>query len=148
MKIIESFLRKAESSAKKFFLPTTVFEDLGFRYFGPVDGHNIEEMVEILENIKDYDSPVVLHTITKKGKGLDYAEDDPIKYHGVKEKKKDSAISKVQAPIYQSVFGEVLCDLAEKNKNIVAITAAMREGTGLVEYSSRFPERFYDVGIA
>ena len=77
LKIIESILRKAESSAKKFFLPTTVFEDLGFRYFGPVDGHNIEEMVEILENIKDYDSPVVLHAITKKGKGLDYAEDDP-----------------------------------------------------------------------
>ena len=148
MKIIESFLRKAESSAKKFFLPTTVFEDLGFRYFGPVDGHNIEEMVEILENIKDYDSPVVLHAITKKGKGLDYAEDDPIKYHGVKEKKKDGAVVKVQAPIYQNVFGEVLCDLAEENKNIVAITAAMREGTGLVEYSSRFPERFYDVGIA
>ena len=145
---MESILRKAESSAKKFFLPTTVFEDLGFRYFGPVDGHNIEEMVEILENIKDYDSPVVLHTITKKGKGLDYAEDDPIKYHGVKEKKKDSAVTKVEAPIYQNVFGEVLCNLAEENKNIVAITAAMREGTGLVEYSSRFPERFYDVGIA
>ena len=148
LKIVESILRKAESSAKKFFLPTTVFEDLGFRYFGPVDGHNIEEMIEILENIKDYDSPVVLHTITKKGKGLDYAEDDPIKYHGVKEKKKDDAVVKVQAPIYQNVFGEVICDLAEENKNIVAITAAMREGTGLVEYSSRFPERFYDVGIA
>ena len=148
LKIVESILRKAESSAKKFFLPTTVFEDLGFRYFGPVDGHNIEEMVEILENIKDYDTPVVLHTITKKGKGLDYAEDDPIKFHGVKEKKKGVAVIKNQAPIYQNVFGEVLCDLAEKNKNIVAITAAMREGTGLVDYSSRFPERFYDVGIA
>ena len=98
LKIIESILRKAESSAKKFFLPTTVFEDLGFRYFGPVDGHNIEEMVEILENIKDYDSPVVLHTITKKGKGLDYAEDDPIKFHGVKEKKKGVADIKDQAP--------------------------------------------------
>ena len=148
LKIVESILRKAESSAKKFFLPTTVFEDLGFRYFGPVDGHNIEEMVEILENIKEYDSPVVLHTITKKGKGLDYAEDDPIKFHGVKEKKKGVAVIKNQAPIYQNVFGEVLCDLAEKNKNIVAITAAMKEGTGLVNYSSRFPERFYDVGIA
>ena len=149
LKIIESILRKAESSAKKFFLPTTVFEDLGFRYFGPVDGHNIEEMVEVLENIKGYDSPVVLHAITKKGKGLDYAEHDPIKYHGVKEKKDNSVVSKsIQAPIYQNVFGEVLCDLAEENNKIVAITAAMREGTGLVDYSSRFPKRFFDVGIA
>jgi len=149
LKIIESILRKAESSAKKFFLPTTVFEDLGFRYFGPVDGHNIEEMVEVLENIQGYDSPVVLHAITKKGKGLDYAEHDPIKYHGVKEKKDNSVVSKsIQAPIYQNVFGEVLCDLAEENNKIVAITAAMREGTGLVEYSSRFPKRFFDVGIA
>jgi len=149
LKIIESILRKAESSAKKFFLPTTVFEDLGFRYFGPVDGHNIEEMVEVLENIKGYDSPVVLHAITKKGKGLDYAELDPIKYHGVKEKKDNSvAIKSIQAPIYQNVFGEVLCDLAEENNKIVAITAAMREGTGLVDYSSRFPKRFFDVGIA
>ena len=149
LKIIESILRKAESSAKKFFLPTTVFEDLGFRYFGPVDGHNIEEMVEVLENIKGYDSPVVLHAITKKGKGLDYAELDPIKYHGVKEKKDNSVASKsMQAPIYQNVFGEVLCDLAEENNKIIAITAAMREGTGLVDYSSRFPKRFFDVGIA
>ena len=149
LKIIESILRKAESSAKKFFLPTTVFEDLGFRYFGPVDGHNIEEMVEFLENIKGYDSPVVLHAITKKGKGLDYAELDPIKYHGVKEKKDNSVASKsIQAPIYQNVFGEVLCDLAEENNKIIAITAAMREGTGLVDYSSRFPKRFFDVGIA
>ena len=149
LKIIESILRKAESSAKKFFLPTTVFEDLGFRYFGPVDGHNIEEMVEVLENIKGYDSPVVLHAITKKGKGLDYAELDPIKYHGVKEKKDNSvAIKSIQAPIYQNVFGEVLCDLAEENNKIIAITAAMREGTGLVDYSSRFPKRFFDVGIA
>ena len=134
---------------KKFFLPTTVFEDLGFRYFGPVDGHNIEEMVEILENIKGYDSPVVLHAITKKGKGLDYAEHDPIKYHGVKEKKSNDVVNKsIQTPIYQNVFGEVLCDLAEENNKIVAITAAMREGTGLVDYSSRFPKRFFDVGIA
>ena len=148
LKILETILRKAESSAKKFFLPTTVFEDLGFRYFGPVDGHNIEEMVEVLENIKDLNTPVVLHAITKKGKGLEYAEDDPIKYHGVKEKKENNQVTQNQTPIYQNVFGEVLCDLADENKDVVAITAAMREGTGLVEFSSRFPERFYDVGIA
>jgi 1-deoxy-D-xylulose-5-phosphate synthase len=148
LKMVESLLRKAESSAKKFFLPTTVFEDLGFRYFGPIDGHNITELVDILEKIKDLDTPVVLHAITKKGKGLDYAEDDPIKYHGVKERKKDSNDKPIQAPIYQNVFGEVVCNLAKENKNIVAITAAMREGTGLVNYSSKFPDRFYDVGIA
>ena len=148
LKVVESILRKAESSAKKFFLPTTVFEDLGFRYFGPIDGHNITELVEVLEKIKDLDTPVVLHVITKKGKGLDYAENDPIKYHGVKERKNDSSDKPIQAPIYQNVFGEVLCNLAKENKNIVAITAAMREGTGLVNYSSKFPNRFYDVGIA
>ena len=148
LKVGESILRKAESSAKKFFLPTTVFEDLGFRYFGPIDGHNITELVDVLEKIKDLDTPVVLHAITKKGKGLDYAEDDPIKYHGVKERKKDSNDKPIQAPIYQNVFGEVVCNLAKENKNIVAITAAMREGTGLVNYSSKFPDRFYDVGIA
>lgn len=148
LKIVESFLRKAESSAKNFFLPTTVFEDLGFRYFGPVDGHNIIELVDILEKIKELDAPVVLHTITKKGKGLDYAENDPIKYHGVKERKTDSNVKSEKAPIYQNVFGEVMCNLAKENKNIVAITAAMREGTGLVNFSSKFSDRFYDVGIA
>ena len=148
LNIVESFLRKAESSAKNFFLPTTVFEDLGFRYFGPVDGHNIIELVDILEKIKELDAPVVLHTITKKGKGLDYAENDPIKYHGVKERKTDSNVKSEKAPIYQNVFGEVMCNLAKENKNIVAITAAMREGTGLVNFSSKFSDRFYDVGIA
>jgi 1-deoxy-D-xylulose-5-phosphate synthase len=148
LKIVESILRKAESSAKNFFLPTTVFEDLGFRYFGPIDGHNIIELVDILEKIRDLDTPVVLHTITKKGKGLDYAENDPIKYHGIKERKKDSSDKPVQLPIYQNVFGEVVCNLAKENKDIVAITAAMREGTGLVNFSSKFPDRFYDVGIA
>ena len=148
LKIVESILRKAESSAKNFFLPTTVFEDLGFRYFGPIDGHNIIELVDILEKIRDLDTPVVLHTITKKGKGLDYAENDPIKYHGIKERKKDSSDKPVRSPIYQNVFGEVVCNLAKENKDIVAITAAMREGTGLVNFSSKFPDRFYDVGIA
>ena len=86
LKFIEILLKKVESSAKNFFLPTTVFEDLGFRYFGPIDGHNINELVDTLKNIKELNTPVVLHTITTKGKGLDYAEHDPVKYHGVKEK--------------------------------------------------------------
>jgi 1-deoxy-D-xylulose-5-phosphate synthase len=148
LKFIEALLKKVESSAKNFFLPTTIFEDLGFRYFGPIDGHNINELVSTLKNIKELDTPVVLHTITKKGKGLDYAEHDPVKYHGVKEKK-DTPIKKTsEVPIFQNVFAEVSCNLANENKNIVAITAAMREGTGLVNFAKEFPDRYFDVGIA
>ena len=146
-KFFVNILRKTEASAKKFFFPTTIFEDLGFRYFGPIDGHNIEELIDVLEKIKDLDKPVVLHTITKKGKGLDYAEDDPVKFHGVKEKK-DTSKKKSSIPIYQNAFGEIVCDLAENNESIVTITAAMKEGTGLVDFSKKFPDRFFDVGIA
>ncbi|MDA7641768.1 1-deoxy-D-xylulose-5-phosphate synthase [Candidatus Marinimicrobia bacterium] len=147
-KFIETFLKKVESSAKNFFLPTTVFEDLGFRYFGPIDGHDINELVLTLENIKELNTPVVLHTITKKGKGLDYAEHDPVKYHGVKEKKDNPIKKNSEVPIFQNVFAEVSCNLARENKNIVAITAAMREGTGLVNFAKEFPDRYFDVGIA
>ena len=147
-KFIESLLRRAEVSAKNFFLPTTIFEDLGFRYFGPVDGHNVKELVDTLTNIKDLNSPVVLHVITKKGKGLDNAENDPIKYHGVKEKQKPSSEKKEQKPIFQNIFGDVSCELARDNEDIVAITAAMREGTGLVNFAKEFPNRYFDVGIA
>ena len=146
-KLFVNILRKTEASAKKFFFPTTIFEDLGFRYFGPIDGHNIEELIDVLDKIKELDKPVVLHTITKKGKGLDYAEDDPVKFHGVKEKKK-APQKKSSVPIYQNAFGEIVCDLAEKNEDLVAITAAMKEGTGLVDFSKKFPDRFFDVGIA
>ena len=147
-RFIESLLKKTESSAKNFFFPTTVFEDLGFRYFGPVDGHNIHELVNTLNNIKDLNTPVVLHTITKKGKGLDCAEEDPVKYHGVKEKKEAPIEKTEEAPIFQNVFGEVSCSLAQNNKDIVAITAAMREGTGLVNFAKEFPDKYFDVGIA
>ena len=148
LKFIETLLKKVESSAKNFFLPTTVFEDLGFRYFGPIDGHNINELVDTLKNIKELNTPVVLHTITTKGKGLDYAEHDPVKYHGVKEKK-DAPIKKtIGVPIFQNVFAEISCNLAKENKDIVAITAAMREGTGLVNFAKEFPDRYFDVGIA
>lgn len=148
-RFIQSLLKKAESSAKNFFFPTTIFEDLGFRYFGPVDGHNINELVDILDNIKNLDTPVVLHTITKKGKGLDYAESDPIKYHGVKERKEPVSVNQIkEVPIFQNIFGDTSCNLAKNNKNIVAITAAMSEGTGLVNFANDFPDRYFDVGIA
>ena len=147
-RFIEALLKKIESSAKNFFFPTTIFEDLGFRYFGPIDGHNIHELVNTLNNIKDLNTPVVLHTITKKGKGLDCAEEDPVKYHGVKEKKEAPIEKTEEAPIFQNVFGEVSCSLAQNNKDIVAITAAMREGTGLVNFAKEFPDKYFDVGIA
>ena len=147
-KFIESLLRRAEISAKNFFLPTTIFEDLGFRYFGPVDGHNVNELVDTLTNIKDLNNPVVLHVITKKGKGLDNAENDPIRYHGVKEKQELPNEKKEQKPIFQNIFGDVSCELARDNEDIVAITAAMREGTGLVNFAKEFPNRYFDVGIA
>ena len=147
-KFIESLLRRAEISAKNFFLPTTIFEDLGFRYFGPVDGHNVNELVDTLTNIKDLNSPVVLHVITKKGKGLDNAENDPIGYHGVKEKQELPNEKNEQKPIFQNIFGDVSCELARDNEDIVAITAAMREGTGLVNFAKEFPNRYFDVGIA
>mgnify|MGYP003312136484 CR=1 FL=1 len=142
------FASKAEEHIKGMVAPGTLFEELGFNYVGPMDGHNVKEIIRTLRNLNDTSGPKLLHLITKKGKGLEYAEDDPIKYHGVKEKKKNNEVLLNSTPIYQNVFGEVLCDLADQNKNIVAITAAMREGTGLVEFSSRFPDRFYDVGIA
>jgi 1-deoxy-D-xylulose-5-phosphate synthase len=148
LKIIENVVKKAEVSAKNFFLPTTIFEDLGFRYFGPIDGHNVSDIVDTLEKIKDLNTPVVLHTITKKGKGLDYAENDPIKYHGVKEKSSSKAVKPIEAPIFQDVFGQAMCELAQQNEDIVGISAAMREGTGLVNFAKEFPDRFFDVGIA
>lgn len=145
-RLLRSFFFKAERSMKSFFLPVTIFEELGFRYFGPVDGHNVEELVSVFNRIKDINSPVVLHAITKKGKGIDYAEKDPVKFHGVKQKENKSSIS--SSVIYQNVFGKEIVRLAKDNKDIVAITAAMKEGTGLVEFAEKYPNRFFDVGIA
>ena len=145
-RLLRSFFFKAERSMKSFFLPVTIFEELGFRYFGPVDGHNVEELVSVLNRIKDINSPVVLHAITKKGKGIDYAEKDPVKFHGVKQKENKPSI--YSSVIYQNVFGKEIVRLAKDNKDIVAITAAMKEGTGLVEFAEKYPNRFFDVGIA
>ena len=145
-RLLRSFFFKAERSMKSFFLPVTIFEELGFRYFGPVDGHNVEELVSVFNRIKDINSPVVLHAITKKGKGIDYAEKDPVKFHGVKQKENKPSIS--SSVIYQNVFGKEIVRLAKDNKDIVAITAAMKEGTGLVEFAEKYPNRFFDVGIA
>ena len=144
--------KRAEESLKSFMTPGMLFEGFGFDYFGPLDGHNIEELMTTLHNVAQIKGPVLLHVLTKKGKGYSPAEQNPPKFHGVgpfdaetgvvKGTKPDSAAS------YTSVFSGTLVDLAREDRRIVAITAAMTEGTGLKKFSELFPERFYDVGIA
>jgi 1-deoxy-D-xylulose-5-phosphate synthase len=138
-------------SAKSMLIPGLVFEELGFEYLGPINGHNLEEVLEVLAKAKERPGPVMVHIVTQKGKGYPHAEELPVKYHGVTPFDfSTGAFHKgpVVAPSYTSVFGKTLCQLAEKDPRVVAITAAMSEGTGLEEFSKRFPDRFYDVGIA
>ncbi|HZT68646.1 MAG TPA: 1-deoxy-D-xylulose-5-phosphate synthase [Terriglobia bacterium] len=138
-------------SAKTALIPGLVFEELGFDYVGPISGHNIEELLNVLARVKDNPKPTLLHVVTQKGKGYPHAEKLPVKFHGVTQfDVATGAFRKApaKAPSYTAVFGEAMCQLAEKDRRIVAITAAMAEGTGLVEFSKRFPERFFDVGIA
>ena len=139
--------RKVETQMKAMVAPGTIFEELGLNYIGPIDGHNLKELKEVISNLKDFEGPQFLHVITKKGAGLDPAEADRIGFHAigkissVKEKK-----SKQKK--YQDIFGEWIIDMADEDKNLVAITPAMREGSGLVEFSKKFPDRYYDVAIA
>ena len=140
---------RIKRSIKQLIIPKMYFEDIGFRYLGPVDGHNIEELERMLNISKKLDGPVLIHVLTKKGKGYKIAEENPDKFHGIgsfdietgKPKKENSKD-------YSAVFGEKLTELAKKNKKIVAITAAMRDGTGLRKFAEEFPDRFFDVGIA
>ncbi len=138
-------------SAKTMLIPGLVFEELGFDYVGPVNGHNIEELLTVLNKVKDSPKPTLLHVVTQKGKGYPHAEQLPIKYHGVTQFDVSTGAfhkAPAKAPAYTAVFGEAMCDLAEKDPRVVGITAAMSEGTGLVEFAKRFPDRFFDVGIA
>ena len=140
---------KLKKSIKQLILPKMYFEDIGFKYVGPVDGHNIEDMEYILSRAKELDEPVLIHVLTKKGKGYKPAEDNPDKYHGTGPFNIETGEStKKKSKDYSKAFGEKLIELAEKNKAIVAITAAMRDGTGLKDFSIKYPERFFDVGIA
>lgn len=143
--------KRAEESLKSFMTPGMLFEGFGFDYFGPLDGHNIDELTETLQNAAQINGPVLLHVITKKGKGYRPAEDNPPKYHGIGPfdyKTGDVVGGKSGAPSYTGVFSDMLVDLAAKDPRVVAITAAMTEGTGLKHFSDKYPERFYDVGIA
>ncbi len=138
-------------SAKNLLIPGLVFEELGFNYVGPVNGHSIEELLNALAKVQDSPKPTLLHIVTQKGKGYPHAEKLPVKFHGVTQFDVSTGAfhkAPAKAPTYTSVFGKSICELAEKDPRIVAITAAMSEGTGLDEFSKRFPDRFFDVGIA
>ncbi|MCS7308274.1 MAG: 1-deoxy-D-xylulose-5-phosphate synthase, partial [Aquificaceae bacterium] len=143
MKLTEEFL-------KGLISPGVIFEELGFNYIGPVDGHDIPAIEKTLQNLKHIEGPVLLHVYTKKGKGYRHAENDPVTWHGVAPYKRESGefIKKPSPPTWTSVFGKAIVELAEEDKDIVVITPAMKEGSGLVEFSKKFPERFFDVGIA
>ncbi len=143
--------KRFEESAKGMVKPITLFEKFGFNYVGPIDGHDVQTLVSVLENIKHLKGPQFLHVVTKKGQGYKLAEADPVAYHG--PGKFDPAVglqqsSSVVKPTFTQVFGDWLCDMAAADDRLVAITPAMREGSGMVEFEKRFPTRFFDVGIA
>jgi 1-deoxy-D-xylulose-5-phosphate synthase len=138
--------KRMKDSFKEFVYHTMIWEELGFTYVGPVDGHNIADLIEAFNQAKHLDGPVFVHAVTAKGKGFDWAEDDPFKHHAAKVI--SSASSAPQPPKYQDVFGETLTELAAADRRIVAITAAMPDGTGLLPFAKRHPARFFDVGIA
>jgi 1-deoxy-D-xylulose-5-phosphate synthase len=144
------FARKAENSLKGFLTPGALFEALGFDYLGPLDGHDLPQLVEVFNNINQLDGPLLVHVMTTKGKGYKPAEDTPAKYHGVGvfDIATGKGAPKASAKSYTDVFGETLVALAEQDPKIVAITAAMPDGTGLNTFAERFPQRFFDVGIA
>jgi 1-deoxy-D-xylulose-5-phosphate synthase len=138
-------------SAKTVLIPGLVFEELGFEYIGPINGHDIHELLAVLAKVKNNPKPTLVHIVTQKGKGYHIAEQLPVKYHGVTQFDVSTGAfhkAPASAPSYTSVFGKALCELAEKDSRVIGITAAMSEGTGLDEFSKRFPNRFFDVGIA
>jgi len=143
--------KRFEQHAKGMVVPATLFEQFGFNYIGPIDGHDLESLIPTLENIKKLQGPQFLHVITKKGQGYKLAEDDPINYHG--PGKFDPKVGLVPAakppkPAFMHIFGQWLCDMAAHDPRLVGITPAMREGSGMVEFHKRFPSRYFDVGIA
>ncbi len=143
--------KRFEQHAKGMVVPATMFEQFGFNYIGPIDGHDLDSLIPTLENIKHLKGPQFLHVITKKGQGYRLAEEDPVNYHG--PGKFDPKVGLVPAtkpakPAFMHIFGQWLCDMAAADKRLVGITPAMREGSGMVDFHKRFPGRYYDVGIA
>ena len=151
MPTVWELARRSEEHVKGMVLPGTMFEEMGFNYIGPIDGHDIDALVRTLTNLRDLPGPQFLHVVTRKGKGYAPAEADPIKWHGPGPFDPTSGTILKEAssgPAYSQVFGQWLCDAAARDPRIVGITPAMREGSGLVEFSKRFPDRYYDVAIA
>jgi 1-deoxy-D-xylulose-5-phosphate synthase len=151
MPTVWELARRSEEHVKGMVLPGTMFEEMGFNYIGPIDGHDLKALVSTLRNIKQLKGPQFLHVATRKGKGYAPAEADPIKWHGPGPFDPQSGTifkEKSPGPSYSQIFGQWLCDMAERDPRIVGITPAMREGSGLVEFSKRFPDRYFDVAIA
>jgi 1-deoxy-D-xylulose-5-phosphate synthase len=143
--------KRIEEHAKGLVVPATLFEKFGFNYIGPIDGHDLDSLIPTLENIKHLKGPQFLHVVTKKGQGYQLAEADPVAYHGPGKFDPAIGLQKPQiaaATTFTQVFGQWLCDMAAADARVVGITPAMREGSGMVEFESRFPERYFDVGIA
>jgi 1-deoxy-D-xylulose-5-phosphate synthase len=147
--------KRIEEHAKGMLTPSTLFEEFGFNYTGPIDGHNLDVLIDTLNNVRRLDGPQFLHVVTRKGQGYKLAEDDPITYHGpgkfdpeVGLVKAKSAGGAKPGPTYTQVFGDWLCDMARADRRLVGITPAMREGSGMVRFSQEFPDRYFDVGIA
>ncbi len=141
---IQKFAKRSEEHLKGMILPGTLFEELGIDYFGPIDGHDISILVKTLENLKNLQKPRILHIITKKGHGVEAAEENPLKFHGISP----PSTSKNNLPSYSSVFGDWLCNSAKDDEKIIGITPAMSEGSGMVDFANQFPDRFVDVAIA
>ncbi len=149
-KPVRSILNRVERSIKNLIVPGVWFESLGFRYFGPIDGHNVNHLIQILSQLKEIKGPLLLHIYTTKGKGYHFAEQDATRFHGISAFEKDTGKVRNSSnrQTYSEVFGDTLVELAGKHKNVCAITAAMSDSTGLGPFSKEFPERFFDVGIA
>jgi 1-deoxy-D-xylulose-5-phosphate synthase len=150
-KSVLRFAKQAEESLKGLVMPGLLFEELGLQYIGPIDGHRLDYLIETFQNIKKLEGPILVHVITKKGKGYPPAEMNPSRFHGVPPfviETGEFKGSQKNPLTYTEVFGETLCRLAKENKRLIAITAAMQSGTGLEEFARQFPDRFYDIGIA
>ena len=142
--------RRLEEHAKGMVVPATMFEEFGFNYFGPIDGHDLDALLPTLQNLREMHGPVFLHVITRKGQGYKLAEVDPVLYHGPGKFNPEEGIQKSASgkPTYTQIFGDWICDMAALDERLVGVTPAMREGSGLVEFEKRFPKRYFDVGIA
>ena len=145
---LAQFAKKTEEHLKGMMSPATLFEEIGFNYIGPIDGHDLSGLVTTLQNMRDLPGPQFLHVVTQKGCGFVPAEDDPIKYHAIGKLEAKSDASATPKPSYSNIFGQWLCDMANNDSRLVGITPAMREGSDLIEFSKRFPDRYQDVAIA